>query len=190
VAPSPARTATIVAVPVALLSGVLAFWVLGGFGSHPHPAAPPPPRPQSTGPVTVSAPALTGEPAAACRALVDKLPATLNALPRRPVTTGAEQNTAEQNTAAQNTAAYGDPAVILACGAPPVPPDVTDQTFELAGVCWYPQKRPGATVWTTMDRRVPVAVTVPNAYDPPSKWVIDFSAPVLATIPPAPTRCR
>lgn len=177
---SPARTATLVAVPVALLAGVLAFWALGGFGSRGGQAGPSaPPRSQSSAPVSIAAPTLRAEQALACRALVAKLPVTLNDLARRPVTAGAEQN-----------AAYGDPAVTVACGAPAVPPDVTDQPLEMNGVCWFPERRPGVTVWTTMDRQVPVAVTVPLAYDPPAKWVIDFSSPVLATIPAAPTRCH
>jgi Protein of unknown function (DUF3515) len=184
---SAARTATLVALPATLIAGVLTFWLLGGFRAGPdgagasaaaRPSAPA--RPQSSAPVPVPAPALSAEQATACRALVAKLPAVLDALPRRPVTQGAEQN----------AAAYGDPPVTLTCGAPPVPAGVTDQPFELAGVCWYPQRRADATVWTTLDRQIPVAVTVPASYQPPAQWVIDFSAPVLATIPPAPTRCR
>jgi len=163
-----------------VLAGVVVFWLLGGFRQAPGGSgASAPPRPQSTAPVSVAAPPLSAEQAAACRALIARLPATLDGLPRRPVTQGTGQN-----------AAYGDPPVTLACGAAPVPSNVTEQPFELSGVCWYPLRRADATVWTTMDRQVPVAVTVPASYEPPGKWVIELSAPVRAAVPAAPTRCR
>jgi hypothetical protein len=163
-----ARTATLAAVPLALLAGVLAFWLLGGF-----------PARVATGPVATSARPLTPEATVACRALVAKLPASVDKLRRRPVTAGAEQN-----------AAYGDPPIVASCGAPAIPSTVTDPLFEMSGVCWHPAQRSGATVWTTMDRAVPVAVSVPAKYQPPGQWVVEFSAPVRDTMPTVAGRCQ
>lgn len=177
-----ARLATLTAVPVALLVGVLAFWLLGGFGKagpRPGPGA----RPQSTEPVTMPAPPLSERAATVCRALLSQLPDSVRELRRRPVTAGAEQN-----------AAYGDPAITMACAAGPVPSFPPDATlWGLSGVCWYAVERGGTSVWTTVDREVPVTVAVPAGYAQPGQWVIEFSAPVVASVPSAvqiPSGCR
>src|SRR5687767_15107454 len=94
-----ARTATLVALPLALVTGVAVYWLLGGFRSEP---AAQPARPQATTAVELAATPLGDRPAAVCRALFAKLAPTLGDLPRRPVTAGPEQN-----------AAYGDPPVVL-----------------------------------------------------------------------------
>lgn len=158
---SPARTATLVAVPVALLAGVLAFWLLGGFPAKP-----------ASGPVSVAATPLDERTATVCRALVAKLPEALGDRNRRPVTEGTEQN-----------AAFGDPPIVLSCGIamPSVPKDA--DLWELSGVCWFAEKRADGQVWTTVDRQVPVRVTVPKAYDPPGQRVVEFS-PVIADAVP------
>lgn len=178
---SAARWATVVAVPVTVLAAVLAFTMLNGWfadsGTDQPDGTASPTAPAATGPVPMAAPALSPRTATVCRALLSQLPGSVQTLAQRPVTAGAEQN-----------AAYGDPAITLACGGsavPTVPP--TDTVFPLSGVCWYSDKRTEATVWTTLDREVPVTVTVPNGYDSPGQWVIEFSGPVLATVPPAPT---
>lgn len=175
-----ARAATLAALPVAILAGVLAFKLLSGAqrdGAGPDGTQ----RPglQATAPVTMSAGPLTPREAGVCRDLLAQLPDRLRDLPRRPVATGGEQN-----------AAYGDPAVTVACGAAPVPGDVTGNLWDLNGICWYAERRGDATIWTTVEREVPVAVTVPRRYDPPGAWVIDFSAPVLAAVPGGPRRCQ
>jgi hypothetical protein len=180
--PSPARIATLIAVPAALLAGLLVFWLLGGFGGRTTPAASgTPAAPQPTTPVSVAAPALNEPTATVCRALIAHLPDALRDHPRRPVTAGSEQN-----------AAYGDPPIVLSCGTagPAVPPDA--QLLQLSGVCWYPEQRPDGTVWSAVGRQVPVLVAVPKAYQGPSQWVIDFSPPVAAAVPQtasAPANC-
>ena len=175
-----ARTATLVALPVALLTGVLVYWLLGGFTSRgtPHAAAP---APKATGPVQVPAPALAEPTASVCRALVAKLPDTVNGSSRRPVTAGGEQN-----------AAYGDPPIVLSCGTarPTIPQDA--QLFRLDNVCWWPEQRADGAVWTTVGREVPVRVTVPKANEGPSQWVIDFVPAIASAVPPdasASTNC-
>jgi hypothetical protein len=180
-----ARLAALIAVPLALIAGVVSYWVMGGFdGDQPDEPAPTSRPPAATGPVAVSAPALSPPVAAICRALVAKLPPTIREAAQRPVTAGAEQN-----------AAYGDPAITLACGviAPSFP--ATDNVYLLDAVCWHAGPAPGggATRWTTVDRTVPVAVTVPDAYEGQAQWVIGFSKAVAEAVPAAPTKpfgCR
>ena len=170
---SPARTATLVAVPVALLAGALAFWLLGGL-----PKSQPAPGPQATGPVTVVAPALGERDATVCRALVTKLPEAVGDRHRRPVTAGPGQN-----------AAYGDPPIVVSCGdqSTTIPQDA--ELYELSGVCWFPEKRADGQVWTTVDRQVPVRVTVPKAYDPAGQWVVDFSGAIVDAVPQTEAAC-
>ena len=177
-AASPARTATLVAVPVALLAGVLAFVLLSGApgGKRAQPAGSP--TAQATGPVPVAAPSLADPAATACRALVAKLPQTLRDRARRPVSEGTEQN-----------AAYGDPPIVLTCGgvaAAEVPKSA--DLLVLSGVCWFAQDHDGAQVWTTVDREVPVSVQVPTSYEPTGQWVIGFSPAITDAIPQSSTR--
>ncbi|HZN18383.1 MAG TPA: DUF3515 family protein [Micromonosporaceae bacterium] len=181
------RVATLVAVPVAVLAGFGAFAAFGGFdrssvsapsASATSASAPSafaaPVRPAAAGAVAVAAPPLAAGTAAACRALLSRLPEALGAGPRRPVTSGAEQN-----------AAYGDPPVVLACGFGPVtrlaPQDVV---YQLSGVCWQAVELPAETAWTTVDREVPVTVTVPRAYDEPGQVVTELVPAVLAAVRP------
>ncbi|SDY55568.1 Protein of unknown function [Micromonospora pattaloongensis] len=178
--------ATAVAVPVAALVAVFAINQL----SPEEPAAAPTPspsvsasapRPQSSAPVAMAAPPLADRAGTVCRALLSRLPAQVRDLSQRPVTAGHEQN-----------AAYGDPAVTVACGIPLPSFPPTDLVYPLDRVCWHAGQRPDATVWTTVDREVPVQVTIPKTYDEPGQWVIPFSAPVIAAVPSAktiPTGC-
>ncbi|GIG02764.1 DUF3515 family protein [Catellatospora citrea] len=169
--PSAKTIATVVALPIALLAGF-------GFFQAMRPPAEPAPEPSvaagpqvmPTTPVTMDAPALTERQATVCRALLSQLPDQVRELPRRAVTAGHEQN-----------AAYGEPALTLACGGPSPSYPPTDDVYTLDGVCWH--KGDGA--WTTVDREVPVRVTVPAAYDPAGQWVINFSKTLIATVPHA-----
>jgi hypothetical protein len=182
-----ARWATIVTVPVVLLVGVLVFGALGGFSrangsaaspsaSHPTPAA------SASGPVTMDAPKLSSRQAVVCRALLSQLPDHIGDLAERAVTAGSEQN-----------AAYGNPAITLSCGGAIPSYAPTDTVYPLNGACWLAVQQPGGTAWTTLDREVPVTVTVPSSYDPPGQRVIDFSGPVVSAVPAAakiPYGCR
>ncbi|WP_144120507.1 DUF3515 domain-containing protein [Catellatospora sichuanensis] len=168
---SPKTIATVVALPIALLTGF-------GFFQAMRPPAEPAPTPSTTPgpqvmpstPVTMDAPALNARQTTVCRALLSQLPAQVRDLPRREVTAGHEQN-----------AAYGDPALTVACGGPSPSFAPTDDVYTLDGVCWH--KGDGA--WTTVDREVPVRVTVPAPYDPAGQWVINFSKTLIATVPHA-----
>ncbi|HET8683088.1 MAG TPA: DUF3515 family protein [Micromonosporaceae bacterium] len=179
------RVATLIAVPVAVLTAVAVFALLGGFDRPPAASDQPSAsreaiavRPMATFPVAVGAPPLAAGQAAVCRALLSRLPDTLGTGPRRPVTAGLEQN-----------AAYGgDPPVVLACGFGPVAPLAPqDVVYQLSRVCWQVVELPAETVWTTVDREVPVTVTVPRAYDEPGQVVIELVPAVLAAVRPAPT---
>ena len=180
-----ARIAVLIAVPLALLAGIGTFALLGGFsgGSADEPAAAPDPvTPQATTPVPTEERALTEREEIVCRALLANLPDEVAGLPQRPVTAGAEQN-----------AAYGDPALTVACGVEEVTYELTDQVWPVSGVCWYADERPDGTVLTTLDREVPVRVSVPAAYDAPLQQVAGLSQPIVDSIrstDEAPTGCR
>jgi len=181
--------ATAVALPLAVLVGVVAFAQLrpeeSAVRSDALPTATP--RPQSTAPVTMAATPLAQRPATVCRALMSQLPTTLGDLLQRPVTAGPEQN-----------AAYGDPAITVACGvpAPSFPPE--DEVWVVNGVCWHQAGQAGhaeqaeqdgrtePVVLTTVDREVPVRVTVPRDYDPPLQWVAPLAEKVVASVPSTP----
>lgn len=177
--------ATAVAVPVAVLVGWLLVATLTRTPVDP-PASPTPARVQATTPVELAAPPLGEQSAQNCRKLVEALPGRIRDLPRRPVTAGPRQN-----------AAYGDPPIILSCGAPATsfPPD--DVVYVADGVCWHapgagqPAAVPPAagqrTQWTTVDRQVPVRVVMPVGYEQPVQWLNEFSAAIARAIPALPT---
>lgn len=178
-----ALVATLVAVPVTVLVAALAITHLSPDQSAAPQASSSASAPtaNATGPVPMTVYTLDERAEVICRALLAKLPDTLRDLPQRPVTAGPEQN-----------AAYGEPPITLACGIPlpSIPP--TDLVYPLDKVCWHAGDRPDATVWTTVDREVPVQVTVPKSYAEPGQWVISFSKPVEEAVPRAeeiPTGC-
>lgn len=176
-----AWTATLVAVPVALLAGLLTFWLLGGppESDGQRPGSSPSPAPTTA--VSAEARDLSPRTATVCRGLLARLPGTIRSLPQREVTAGAEQN-----------AAYGEPPVQLRCGvARKTLPDTSTATvYPLSGACWLPNRT--GTVWTTVDREVPVAILVPKSRPEPGQWVAAFSRYVAKTPPyaDAPSGCR
>jgi hypothetical protein len=176
-----ARLATVLALPAALLAGVLVFAGLGGFdrdeaAPQGTPTIAAPTAPQPTTPVPMTATPLSPRAEAVCRAFVSTLPAALRDRARRPVTAGPNQN-----------AAYGEPPITVACAAPAASYPPTDRVNLLDRVCWHAAQESAVTVWTTVDRDVPIRVTVPRAYEQPGQWVIELSPPVAAAVPTAPT---
>ena len=169
---SAARIATLVAVPVAILVALVSLLLYGGFGRH----EPAPPAAAATGPVTMDAPALAAEAVPVCQEVVAHLPETIAGKARRPVTAGPEQN-----------AAYGDPPITLACGTPMPTFPPTDDVFMLSGVCWHAVPGNDMTTWTTVDRVVPVTVTVPGPSSGSAQSVVPFSPAVGANDPRPPT---
>jgi hypothetical protein len=163
--------ATAVAIPLAVLVALLSFWRFSPDEPEAAPASPSP-GPQATTPVQMTAAKLSPRAETLCRALLSQLPTALRDRPQRAVTEGTEQN-----------AAYGDPAITLACGipAPTYPP--TDLVSLFDRVCWHAAEGPDATVLTTVDREVPIQVTVPKAYEAAAQWTVVFSKPIIETVP-------
>ncbi|MEU8231926.1 DUF3515 family protein [Actinoplanes sp. NPDC048967] len=188
--PAPDRTmrsaalwATVIAVPVAVLAGLLIFSkIVPDTGSAaPSPSATQPAVIPAT-PVQMAAPELAARPAEVCLAVTSQLPVKVRDLAARKVSAGPEQN-----------AAYGEPPLTVACGvAQPkmcaslddtgtgcVPLDT--ELLNMNKVCWYASQQGDAAVFTTMDREVPVQVTVPKPYAQPAQWANEFSDIVVKT---------
>jgi hypothetical protein len=172
--------ATVVAVPVTLIVGAVAFFTImpDNTDKNEKLAAPVP----ST-PVVMEAPRLDERATQVCLAVTSQLPAKIRDLPGRTVSAGPEQN-----------AAYGEPAVTVSCGvAQPqmckVPGDSTPGCVPLEtellfmnNVCWYGAPGSDAATLTTMDREVPVRVTVPSSYENPAQWANEFSDTIVKTV--------
>ena len=191
-APVPDRTtrsaalwATVVAVPVAVLVGLLIFWRVvpsGEAAAQPSPSVTQPAVVPTT-PVQMAAPGLNARTAQICLAVTSQLPTKVRDLPARKVSAGPEQN-----------AAYGEPPITVACGVPQpalcervdggapgcVPLDAT--MLKMNGVCWYGQDNPATDLFTTMDREVAVQVAVPSSYEQAGQWANEFSDAVVQTV--------
>ncbi|GAA1631453.1 DUF3515 domain-containing protein [Actinoplanes couchii] len=172
--------ATAVAVPVTLLVGVLAFATIKPDNPEKEEAAP---VAIPSTPVVMDAPQLPERASTVCLAVTSQLPAAIRDLPARRVSAGHEQN-----------AAYGEPAITLTCGVPQpetckVPNDSTPgcvpmdtELLIMNNVCWYAKTATEGAVFTTMDREIPVRVTVPESYENPAQWANEFSDTVVKTV--------
>ena len=178
--------ATVIAVPVAVLVGLLVFMRIApqddNTAAEATPTASVAPSVPAT-PVQMDAAKLDARTAQVCLAVTSQLPTTLRDLPARKVSAGPEQN-----------AAWGEPPVTVACGvsrpvmcervdggAPGcVPLDAT--MLRMNGVCWYGQDLPATDVFTTMDREVAVRVSVPGSYQQTAQWANEFSDTVVKTV--------
>jgi hypothetical protein len=180
---SAAIWATAIALPVAVLVGVLIF-------SHVNRSTTPKAASASAAasvaavpstPVQMAAAKLSARQTEVCLAVTSQLPTQLRNLPARKVTAGPEQN-----------AAYGEPPITVACGLPQpkmcatltatkgcVPLDT--ELLNMNAVCWYADEQTGQTAFTTMDREVPVTVTVPTSYQQAAQWANEFSDLVVET---------
>nr|MDT0661557.1 DUF3515 family protein [Micromonospora sp. DSM 115978] len=168
--------ATVVAVPLALLVALGLFARLSPEPeSEPDPPAASAPGPVSSAPVDLPAPRLAERPATVCRALLSRLPNVVRDLAQRPVSAGPEQN-----------AAYGDPPLTVTCGGPAAQAEPTDQVWTVNAVCWHAAQAAQAMVLTTVDREVPVRVSVPSGYEQPLQWAAPIASAVVATVPSAP----
>jgi hypothetical protein len=177
--------ATAVAVPIAVVAGLLMFWRLapeGGTAAPPTPAATAAVAVPST-PVRMDAPRLDAPTATVCLAVTSQVPATLRDLPARKVSAGPEQN-----------AAWGEPPITMACGV--TPPSMCERVdgghpgcvpldavmLKMNGVCWWGQDGPATDLFITMDREVAVRVSVPGSYRQTAQWANEFSDAVVHTI--------
>jgi hypothetical protein len=177
--------ATAVAVPVTVLVGVLIFVrLLPDTAPDVRPGtAATSPAAVPAAPVPVAAPKLSPRSAQVCLAVTSQLPSAIRTLPARKVTAGPEQN-----------AAYGEPPITVQCGVPQPPMCVTPaggtgcvpldtELLIMNGVCWYAAPGTQANVFTTMDREIPVRVTVPATYQQPAQWANEFSDTLVKTDP-------
>jgi hypothetical protein len=181
---SAALWATVVAVPVALLAGLVIFFQVlpDGDGDAAASATATQPAVVPTTPVQMAAPELAARPAQVCLAVTSQLPVKVRDLAARKVSAGPEQN-----------AAYGEPPITVACGVPQprmcksldesgsgcVPLDT--ELLNMNRVCWYADQKAEATTFTTMDREVAVQVTVPKQYEQSAQWANEFSDVVVET---------
>jgi hypothetical protein len=182
---SAALWAAAVAVPIAVLVGVLIFTQVirrAEPGARPSPTASVATAAAVPGtPVQVAAPKLPARAATVCLAVTSQLPSTLRDLPARKVSAGPEQN-----------AAYGEPPITVRCGitqpamcatlnggADCVPLDT--ELLNMNNVCWYAKQGGTATAFTTMDREIAVRVTVPSGYQQAAQWANEFSDIVVET---------
>jgi hypothetical protein len=175
--------ATAVAVPIAVIVGLVIFSQVirrAEPQAQPSAAATTPAAVPST-PVQMAVPVLSARAAEVCLAVTSQLPVTLRDLPARKVSGGPEQN-----------AAYGEPPITVACGLPQpamcttltettgcVPLDT--ELLTMNRVCWYADQQTGRTAFTTMDREVPVTVTVPSSYQQGAQWANELSDLVVET---------
>jgi hypothetical protein len=175
--------ATVIAVPIAVLVGLLIFsQVIRGANPQAAPTAvATSPAAVPSSPVQMAAPKLPARAAEVCLAVTSQLPTTLRTLTARKVTAGPEQN-----------AAYGEPPITVACGGerPKMCTSLTatsgcvpldTELLNMNAVCWYADDQTGQTAFTTMDREVPVTVTVPTSYQQGAQWANEFSDIVVET---------
>ncbi|WP_158299776.1 DUF3515 family protein [Glycomyces paridis] len=173
----PAVVATAVAVPVAVVAGVLVFNAIAPAAESDVLVQ------EDLSPVTVAVPELSEEDAVVCLALTATAPHEAGGLEARPVEGGAG--------AAEAVMAYGDPATVATCGAEPVAVEDTAAVFKLNGVCWYSDE--AGLDWVTLDRAVPVSVSVPEEVDQPVDVLNDLSTVIadkIETAEDAPTGCE
>lgn len=175
----PAVVATVVAVPVAVAAGLLVFNAIAPAEEveedsvHADMSA-----------VTVEVPELTEDDATICLALTASAPETAGGLEARPV------EGEDGESASEIVLAYGDPATVATCGADAVEVEDTAAVYKLNGVCWYSDEE--GREWTTLDRQVPVAVSVPEENEQPVDVLNDLSTVIAEKIPAsedAPTGC-
>jgi hypothetical protein len=192
---SAALWAAAVAVPVALLTGLVMFWRLAPAAEEAGPAPTTTAATVPAAPVPMDVPRLDAGTARACLAVTARLPGRLRDLPSRRVSAGPEQN-----------AAWGEPPITVACGVTPpvmcasatggapgcVPLDAI--MMRMDGVCWWSEDGPATDVFTTIDREVAVRVSVPGGYGHSAQWANEFSGIVAQTLKPTstgvPSGCR
>jgi hypothetical protein len=152
----------------------LAFF---GFRAASVPAPAPSPSVAATGPVAVTAPpAAPAATVALCGKTIGSLPITLDGKHSRAVTLAPDR-----------VVAWGDPPVVLRCGVAPVtyPPDAN--LLQINGVTWYGRAVGSAVVFTSVDRTVPIEITVPASKGNPSDPIATLSVPIGRTVPTAPS---
>jgi hypothetical protein len=179
--------ATMAAVPAAILTWVLVFWLLPHDQPSPVETAEP-----DTGAVPIMPVADAAATATPCLALLARLPSELMGPARevRADSDGTPQRTpVSEPTVAKYAAAWGSPAITLRCGVGrPAALTPSAQLIGVNGVEWVAASSGTAggtaTVWTTTSLPVNVEVTVPPKYQNKTATHIlnPLAAPLLATL--------
>jgi hypothetical protein len=123
-------------------------------------------------PVQVDTPDVTPAADLACPVLMGQLPLEL---------AGETSRLVDSDT--PYAYAWGDPAIVLVCGVdPPAGYVVGTSTIVISGVEWFVDDAdPDVVVWTTVDRNVPVQVSVPTSTDSASVTAL---CPIISTAIP------
>jgi uncharacterized protein DUF3515 len=123
-------------------------------------------------PVQVDTPDVTPAADLACPVLMGQLPLEL---------AGESSRLVDSDT--PYAYAWGDPAIVLVCGvAPPAGYVVGTSTIVISGVEWFvDDSDPDVVVWTTVDRNVPVQVSVPTSTD---SATVTALCPIISTALP------
>jgi hypothetical protein len=184
---SAALTATLIALPIAVIAWIGFYGFSGGFSGSSSSAGPSPTVAASSA-VEVDLTAPTPAPTDAtteltvatyCRALLAKLSKNdLGGHAARPVTPAA---------AVERAAAWGDPPIVLRCGvgSPAVDSGVGQDVTIDQGVTWRVQDgSDGASIAKAVGRTVAVEVDIPGAYaGHPNTLLGPLNAPIMAAIP-------
>jgi hypothetical protein len=128
-----------------------------GSGVAQLSGSPAPQRNEKLPTLQVDTPAVTPAADLACPVLMQQLPLDLDGEQSRLVKSDSPY-----------VYAWGDPAVVLLCGAePPAGYVVGSSTIQIDQVQWFvdTESVKDTTVWTTVDRNVPVQVRVPASAD-------------------------
>ncbi|SHM30950.1 DUF3515 family protein [Cryptosporangium aurantiacum] len=169
-----AVTATLVAIPLAVVAGLGVFWWSGGFAEDAEP------KPAASSAVTVDVSKAQPNTETICRALLANLPTTLAEHASRPVSPA---------TASERTAAWGDPAIVLRCGIGP--PATTagsaDQTVQIDGVTWLVTEGKEQSFLRAVGLSVAVDLRLPAPYNVgrPGTLLRPLAGPILKSVPPA-----
>lgn len=173
-----ALTATLIALPVALVAWLGLVWWSGGFAADT--AATATPSATASGPVTVGLPGTADQRAEElCRALLAQLPKALGGHAGRPVTPAS---------AVERAAAWGDPAIVLRCGVgAPYVARGTAQVVGINGIDWVETKSGAGSVFRASGRQVAIELDVPTKYvtGAGSALLLRLAAPISATVPVA-----
>ena len=123
-------------------------------------------------PVPVDTPEVTPAAELACPVLMAQLPLEL-----------AGETSRLVDSDSPFAHAWGDPPVVLVCGAePPAGYVVGSATIAISGVEWFVDtSAPDVVVWTTVDRNLPVQMRVPASTD---SAAVTALGPVIATALP------
>lgn len=123
--------------------------------------------------VSVTPPA---DPPAACAALAQNLPDTLDGAGRRPTTPDSPA-----------TAAWGEPPIVMRCGVPrPAAATPTAVLLEVDTIGWLPEPLDAGIVftsidWPTSEEPIYIEVAIPDAYASPGSVVADLTSALTLT---------